>query len=67
MNLIVSSQKISEQKADCFGFLLQEKEDALSEIKACEKKLGVTSAPFIKKQDFTHIAVSLSVHVIIQI
>ncbi len=53
MNLIVSSQKISEQKADCFGFLLQEKEDALSEIKACEKKLGVTSAPFIKKQDFS--------------
>jgi leucyl aminopeptidase len=48
-----SSQKIAEQKADCFGFLLPEKETTSADIKACEKKLGVTIAPFIKAHDFS--------------
>ncbi len=53
ISITASSQKISEQKADCFGFLLTEKETTSPEIKACEKKLGITIAPFIKAHDFS--------------
>ena len=53
ITILVSSQKIIDQSADGFGFLLPEKGVSSADLKACEKEFGISISDFLKKHDFT--------------
>ncbi len=53
VSFTITSQNISDQKTDSFGFLLPEKGLSSSDIKACEKKFGIAISDYLKKHDFT--------------
>ncbi len=51
--ILVSSQKIIDQSADGFGFLLPEKDMSSADLKACEKEFDISISDYLKKHDFT--------------
>lgn len=52
LDIQVSDKNISTQKTDCFAFLLPENFKISSDIKACEKELGIDIEAYLKQHKF---------------
>lgn len=59
ITLELTSKKVTDQKTHCFSFLLTENYSQSSDLKACEKKIGINIVSYLKKQDFTGKALQL--------